>query len=304
MDAINIRNLKAFLQVYRFGNLSSAASELYMTPQGMSKVIKSLEASLNVQLFVRKSHGLIPTEYGKQLAEKAPHIIRELESLASGESFSTTANNVNEISVVMTCGVMELLSLDFINSFQAQHPNIVLNISDATDAEVEHALWTEKANVAIVNGPIDVSRFQATYLYSLRNCFVVNSSNPLSQRESLSYSDLRGEKIIFPSKEFKSYSIHMNRFLRAGFTPDVLYCSTELIHAHQLCSQNCGIALSIEAYTKNRLFPNTVTVPISDKDCSLDAYVVTKAGRPIQPEVQSLIDYIIDYCRKKLSSIL
>lgn len=304
MDTINIKNLKAFLQVCRFGSLAAAANELYVTPQGLSKTIKNLESDLGVQLFVRGPHGLTPTEYGQKLAEKAPHVIRELESISNGDLFKYTNSAANSVTLALTFGVLELLSLDFINAFQDSNPDISLSINDATDAEIEHALWAEKVDAIIVNGPIDTSRFQTTYLYSLRNCFVVNRSNPLSQKESLSYRDLHGEKLIFPSKEFKSFNIHMNRFLRAGFTPDVLYCSTELIHAHQLCSQNCGIAISIEAYTRDRLYPNTVAIPISDEDCKLDAYLVTKSGRPISPAVRCLLDHVISFTKSKLPESL
>ena len=55
---MNTRNFKCFQAVYEERNLQVAANKLFLSPQGLSRIIKSLEEEVGTPLFVRnKSAG-------------------------------------------------------------------------------------------------------------------------------------------------------------------------------------------------------------------------------------------------------
>ena len=64
---MNQKQMEYFLEVYRQGNIQSAADKLYVSRQGVSKMLKSLEEELGQLLFIRNPHGLVPTDYANAL---------------------------------------------------------------------------------------------------------------------------------------------------------------------------------------------------------------------------------------------
>ncbi len=78
---MNTRNLKCFQTVYEEHNLQTAANKLFLSPQGLSKIIKGLEDECGSLLFVRTKDGLIPTESGKVFYEKSQKIIKDINEM-------------------------------------------------------------------------------------------------------------------------------------------------------------------------------------------------------------------------------
>ena len=76
---MNQRQLNYFLEVYSQSSITLAAKKLYITPQGLSKTISSLEEELGVQLFVHTRNRIHATEDAARLAIHAQHIIDEYD---------------------------------------------------------------------------------------------------------------------------------------------------------------------------------------------------------------------------------
>ncbi|MCB9073479.1 MAG: LysR family transcriptional regulator [Bdellovibrionaceae bacterium] len=82
LDQINMNYLRIFEAVYRTRSMTQAASEMHLTQSGISQHIKSLEDTLDLQLFDRIKQKLVPTEDGKRLYEQlSPHLQRLEEIL-------------------------------------------------------------------------------------------------------------------------------------------------------------------------------------------------------------------------------
>lgn len=62
---MDIRDLKIFQMIASEKSVSKASKKLYMTPQGVSKVLKNLETEMGSQLFVRDKNGMRLTESGE-----------------------------------------------------------------------------------------------------------------------------------------------------------------------------------------------------------------------------------------------
>mgnify|MGYP006203227199 CR=1 FL=1 len=64
---VNLEWYRTFKAVYKNGNFSVAAKELFMSQPAVSQQISMLEAHVGNKLFNRKSKGVEPTEYAKLL---------------------------------------------------------------------------------------------------------------------------------------------------------------------------------------------------------------------------------------------
>jgi DNA-binding transcriptional LysR family regulator len=72
---MNQRQLQYFLEVYSQNSITRVANNLFVTPQGLSKTISTLEKELGVQLFKHKSNRIKPTAEAARLAIHAKYII-------------------------------------------------------------------------------------------------------------------------------------------------------------------------------------------------------------------------------------
>lgn len=87
---MDTKALYYFQAVYEEGNIHTAAKKRFISPQGLGKIIKGLEAELGGLLFVRTKTGVVPTESGKYLYEKKPQNF-------AGHSRDETANSPDEL---------------------------------------------------------------------------------------------------------------------------------------------------------------------------------------------------------------
>ena len=60
---MNQKQMQYFVTVYQTQNIQAAAEQLFVTRQGVSKVLRLLEEELGQVLFRRSSKGVSPTDY-------------------------------------------------------------------------------------------------------------------------------------------------------------------------------------------------------------------------------------------------
>src|SRR5882672_1664203 len=71
--------MEAFIRVVDAGSFSGAAKQLRVGQPAVSKTIAQLEERLGVRLLLRSTHGLTPTEAGRNFYERAKRSIEEAE---------------------------------------------------------------------------------------------------------------------------------------------------------------------------------------------------------------------------------
>ncbi|MEQ8433759.1 MAG: LysR family transcriptional regulator [Oceanicaulis sp.] len=77
--AIELRQLRHFVEIVRCSSFGRAAEKLHLTQPALSKSIRNLEQTLEVRLMERHGHGIEPTPYGEVLFEYASFMLSELE---------------------------------------------------------------------------------------------------------------------------------------------------------------------------------------------------------------------------------
>lgn len=74
-----LNGLRSFECAARHGSFLKAASELHVTPGAVSRLIKSLEEYLNVELFKRSHRGVTLTDEGQAYARTVSEAFREIQ---------------------------------------------------------------------------------------------------------------------------------------------------------------------------------------------------------------------------------
>ena len=92
---VNLEWYRTFKSVYKNGNFSNAAKELFISQPAVSQQIAMLEAHVGYKLFNRKSKGVEPTEYAKLLNNLIIEALDRLENVENG--FREKAFNSNKL---------------------------------------------------------------------------------------------------------------------------------------------------------------------------------------------------------------
>jgi DNA-binding transcriptional LysR family regulator len=71
--------METFVRVIDAGSFSAAAKQLRVGQPAVSKTIAQLEDRLGVRLLLRSTHGLTPTEAGRNFYDRAKRAIEEAE---------------------------------------------------------------------------------------------------------------------------------------------------------------------------------------------------------------------------------
>ncbi len=68
---LNLRRLRAYLAVHECGGVHRAAVKLYLSQSSLTRAVQELERQLGLALFERTRRGMIATDFGLILAERA-----------------------------------------------------------------------------------------------------------------------------------------------------------------------------------------------------------------------------------------
>lgn len=136
---------RTFLTVAKLGSLSAAARDLGLTQPTVARHVESLEAELEVNLFVRSPRGLLPTDIALALVPQAEAIAASAATLlrmaASGKGEMTGSVRVSASEVM---GVERLPPI--LAALRRAHPriDIQLVLSDAVQN-----LLSREADIAV-----------------------------------------------------------------------------------------------------------------------------------------------------------
>ena len=149
---MELRQLKYFLAVADARSFVSAAEQLYISRQAISKAVAQLEAELGVELFMRDSGGAFLTPAGIIFYERVRSNVLELEQLQSEmRQYGSQFHQV--IRLAFSVGTLCRYEAP-LQAFLHQQKNVVIEYREHTPDMCEHLLLERKADVAITSGPV------------------------------------------------------------------------------------------------------------------------------------------------------
>nr|WP_166454530.1 LysR family transcriptional regulator [Duganella rivi] len=136
--------METLVAVVEAGSFSAAARRLGVGQPAVSKVIAQLEADLGVQLLLRSSRGLTPTEPGQAYYQGARHALQlAADADASARCANTEFGGRLVVSAPVTFARLHVVPR--LSQFLSQHPQLQLE------------LVLDDNNIDLLEGGIDVA---------------------------------------------------------------------------------------------------------------------------------------------------
>lgn len=149
MDLIQLR---AFVTVAHEGNLTRAAERLHLTQPAVSLQIKSLQASLNLQLFARTPNGMALTDDGAKLLPFAERVMESVAEFRQGvDALHSTLSGTLAIGTILDPEFIRLGA--FLKRLVETYPQL--------STQLQHGMsgWVLQQ---VKNGTLDVGYYLGT----------------------------------------------------------------------------------------------------------------------------------------------
>jgi DNA-binding transcriptional LysR family regulator len=119
--------MEAFIRIIDAGSFSGAAKQLRIGQPAISKTVAQLEDRLGVRLLLRSTHGLTPTEAGRNFYERAKRAVEEADEaeLSARGAAATLSGRLR------FCGPLTFTRLHVVSAlsiFLAEHPSLDIDV--------------------------------------------------------------------------------------------------------------------------------------------------------------------------------
>lgn len=145
---MRLDQLYYIVEVAQFKSISMVAERNYMSQPAISSSISKLELELGVTLFKRTNKGMVPTEIGKSVIEKAAGIIDKVEEIKN-----ITRNNAmkltGDISIAVEPSFCNTIMVNILTTFKYKHPKINLMVKVGESNDILHDLLSGRADISI-----------------------------------------------------------------------------------------------------------------------------------------------------------
>ena len=201
---MTIHQIECFLEAAKTLNFTEAASRLYISQQGLSRQIASLEKELELRLFDRTTRDVRLTRSGELLLWRWKDIPAEIkDSVDMAREEGERAKRRINLSVVGMSGIIEMAG-NILADYMAFDPEVEFEINEFTNIK------------DITNGNPDLMMtvsFTPSYEQLKEKCglmvikklplyYVMSKKNPLAQKEDVVMEDFKGETMLCLFKNF------------------------------------------------------------------------------------------------------
>lgn len=241
-ETMDIRHLQYINEIARRSSFTKAAEALHITQPTISKMIKSLESELRVELFNRDSKQVKLTAAGEAIYRYAQPILELFDNLMA-EMNDLTYLHKGTIRIGLPPMIGSSFFPSVMKSFQERYPGIMLEMMEHGAKKIEETIGDGALDVAVLLSPVDTDQFDSFLLVKERLNVIMHPAHKLATREHIELMELAGEPFIMFSKEFTLHDRIMGECERVGFAPHIVYESSQWDFIREMVASGLGIAM-------------------------------------------------------------
>ena len=288
---MNTKELECFLAVCEEKSIHKAADKMFISVQGMSRIIKKLEAEVGAAILHRTPQGVQLTSEGEILERHASSIIDNISNM-SREIRKSAEGLGGNLSVGISYGLLGYYKPSLIVDFKNDNPEIELEFKEYSDVKAADSVWLGGSDVALVYEPVDEEQFDVTPLNSGELFMVVHKDNPISKKAAVTIEDIKGQPLVLQNDEFNIHKLVVSECEKKGFTPDIVFQSTGICMCNRLCKENKGISVATSNVIAEIKSDDVLLIPFAGSPYHQKISAITRKGNMITGEMQAFIDFM------------
>jgi DNA-binding transcriptional LysR family regulator len=291
LNFMDIRHLTYFIEVAKYKSFTQASKSLHLSQSTISKVVKSLEEELNVELIDRSAKRIELTDAGEIVLAEGKMIIESLNDL-SIHLYDLMNLKKGKIKIGIPPVIGFLFFPKIIKGFQNLYPEIKIKLFEDDSKTVKQEVRDGIIDLGVVILPVDEKEFDVVPFVNEELWLFVHQSHPLAYREKVEMEELQNETFILFKQEFDIHDIIIQECLRAGFRPEIAYESSEWDFISGMIGENLGISILPKPIAKRVDEDLIKAIPIVNPSVPWNLGFISKTKKYASPAVREFIKYI------------
>jgi DNA-binding transcriptional LysR family regulator len=246
---MQLRTLRAFVEVVRQGGFSQAAKVVFATQSTVSKAVRQLEDEIGVPLLDRIGHRSVLTVAGEVVFRRALKILVEHDDLAA---------ELSELQGLrrgaLRLGLPALSSNTFAPLFavyRERYPGIDIRLVEHGSGRLEEILRAGEIDVAASLLPVS-DDFEWQEVQRERLMVLVSVGHTLARQPQVDLAGLRNEQFLLFEPGFALNRLILDACQKRGFEPTVAARSSQVDFIVELVATGLGIAFLPQSMAEKR----------------------------------------------------
>jgi LysR family nitrogen assimilation transcriptional regulator len=191
------RLLEYFLRVAELGSINKAAADLHLSQPALSRHIASLEHEMGTQLFTRTQGGVVLTDGGKLLGDRARPLLRQFAILK--EQVGQVA--AGHLAMGIPTSWQRVFTSPLVERMTEQFPAVTLRVHEGVSNVLRDYMFAGLLDLVIVPfATTPATGYRQTALVREPLVFVGSLESGLNPDEPCPVSRLDGVKLVLPSR--------------------------------------------------------------------------------------------------------
>lgn len=255
---MDFKQLEYILAIEEYGNISKAATALYISQSALNQHLLHLEKELGMKLFHRNKRTMTPTQAGRIYLDNAREILKIKKNTYSMLHDLADAST-GELRIGLTWEHGVDMFTEILPEFMKRHPNFSVRMYERTVEQQHQMILSDHLDLGFVLLQ-ESDRIDANYLSICHEemLLAIPRSHPLARLAApagqplnyISLSRFENETFSLLFKGSTMRTIIDQQFAEAGFKPKVLF-ETSMNHVLQkMVSKGLCCAIFPQSYAR------------------------------------------------------
>ena len=290
---VSTRQLRAFRLAAQHHNFARAAEALFITPSGLSVLIKELESRVGFRLFDRTTRHVELTPQGRELLAVIQRSLEELDASIMNIGRSAKRSH-QQISLGTTPLVAANILPPAIREFRKQQPDVRIQLFDADLPTLIQMVEAGKLDMSlgIFKAMPDVRR-EPFFRFSLMVARA--AKDDIQPRRTTTWSALEGETLISLSPGHPHQQLIDKHLAQAGVKVQVGSIVNLLDTQIALVEAEEGIAIipsfGMPACRNRKVVMSQLINPV----VRFDFHIISRRGRELPPGADEFTSFLKSY---------
>ncbi|MBP2656660.1 MAG: LysR family transcriptional regulator [Firmicutes bacterium] len=294
---MDIEQLKYFLTVSRYHNMTLAADHLYISQSSLSKHILQLEDEIGLKLFDRNERTLRLNSAGHEFISFAEEIIAKHSAIMSKmQQYRRTYDGhliLGSIPIMSQYDIHRAIA-----AFAKEYPDITIQTYEENGDHILKMLADEQLDLAIVRtATLSSNAYKVIPLADDEMVLVTNKTHPLATKKPLPLKEAVNESFILLDSGKGLYDLCLSACAKAGFSPSIRYQHTRIETIIGFVAENIGVSLLMKKVISFFQHPDIVCIELQEPIKSTVALVFPH-GKKLSPSANLFRNFLINWFKK------
>ena len=273
---MEIRTLRAFVEVVRQGGFSQAAKTIFSTQSTVSKAVRQLEDEIGTRLLDRIGHRSTLTVAGEVVYRRAVRILAERESLmAELDDLRGLKRGTLRLGLP-PIGISTLFAPLFA-IYRNRHPSIDIRLAEHGSDRLEEILHVGEIDLAASLLPVS-DEFEWQEVRREPLVALLQTDHALAAKASITLAELKDQPFLLFESGFALNRIIVDACRRAGVEPSVAARSSQIDFIVELAAAGLGIAFLPRMIAEQRSHPAVRHVTLVDPGTEWHIAMIWRRG--------------------------